>query len=481
MTNTFLRVLPFVACMAWLPCTSIALIMTGKGNDPVNDAGWPAGALAVANLKSRIGWWEGPPFGGGNWNFQYRGDTASFTEALAAFAAIRTPVLELVIHDDSGESPFLKDEAKADADTQYDWSFSVWVPANWHRLYNNPKSFFGADQPQFRQPVDPPRLDLHLRAGGVDFSKIKIPPNIRVKDERASAVGLKVEGGAMVRAEFFDMATGKPISGAHLIVARLPEGKANKADAYDTIADTVSDADGRALAEKISAGNVRISVTAAGYAPRLLGYDQLGERSFRTYSVSLAKASSQSGIVVDADGKPVKGVQVRADSLIALDGRGYPPPDSPNPRSTLTDETGRFTLAGLPAGHATLNARADGYYFGDIFTLHEIPAPAEIRLKVSRACKVHVAVTDKAGKPLSTFENATVMVEIHPKDGAGIGKWSGSGNVAPDGTIDFTGMPAGEYRLTTRPNPGSTARDYASEKLVTLTPGANVTVTMAYR
>jgi hypothetical protein len=27
-----------------------ALIMVGVGNDPVNDAGWPAGAIDVANL-----------------------------------------------------------------------------------------------------------------------------------------------------------------------------------------------------------------------------------------------------------------------------------------------------------------------------------------------------------------------------------------------------------------------------------------------
>ena len=474
MMKTFLRALQLVVCFAWLlPATGVALIMTGTGNEPVSDAGWPAGALAVANLKSRVGWWEGPPFGGGNWNFQYRGDTAAFAGALAAFGAIRAPVLELVIHDEPGTSPFLN------GDAHYDWSFSVWVPASWHHLYNNPKSFFGADQPQFRQPVDPPRLDLYLRAGGVEFSDLLLPANVRVRDERAATTGVK--GGATVRAEFFDMSTGKPIAGAHLTVARLPEGKGNQAEAYEKIADTVSDADGRTLAEKIAAGNVRISVTAAGYAPRMLAYEQLSERSFRTYSVSLAKAAALRGIVVDADDKPVKGVQVRADSVIALDGRGYPPPDSPNPHPALTDDTGHFTLADLPAGHATLSARADGYHFGDLFTLHEIPAPGEIRLRLTRACKVHVAITDKDGKPLATFENAGIMVEIHPKGGDVVGSWGGSGNVAADGTIDFTGMPAGEYRLTTRPNPGSSTREYAPQKNLTLTPGASETVTMVYR
>jgi hypothetical protein len=66
---------PLLAAVLLLPLAAAALMMTGPGNDPVQDAGWPEGALAVANLDCRVGWWEGPPFGGGEWQFQYRGDT----------------------------------------------------------------------------------------------------------------------------------------------------------------------------------------------------------------------------------------------------------------------------------------------------------------------------------------------------------------------------------------------------------------------
>lgn len=477
------RVLHFLqalVCASLLVSPARALIMTGTGNEPVNDAGWPAGALAVANLKSRVGWWEGPPFGGGNWNFQYRGDTAAFVETLTAFGAIRAPALELVIHDEPGESHFLKDEAKPDADTHFDWSFSVWVPSAWHQLFNNPKSVFGSNQPQFRQPVDPPRLDLYLRKGGVDFSKMKVPANVRVKDERASAAGVDTAGGAVVRAEFFDIANGKPVAGAHLIVARLPDGAQNQAEKYETIAEAVSDAAGRAQAGKIPVGNVRVSVTAPGYAPRQLAYEQVSGRSFRTFSVSLAKEAAVRGLVVDSEDKPVPGVEVRADSVLALDGRGYPPPESPNRVSAVTDAAGHFTLADLPAGFATFSAHADGYYFGDIFTIHEVPGAAEIRLRVVRACKVHVIVTDKSGKRLTRFENGAIMVEIEPRDGSGVGKWGGGGDIKPDGTIDFVGMPGGEYRLHTRPNPGSADRTYAPDQVINLAPGASVDVTFAY-
>src|SRR5436309_3316947 len=40
-----------------------ALILVHKGNDPTADHDWPAGAVDVANLKTRAGYWEGPPFG----------------------------------------------------------------------------------------------------------------------------------------------------------------------------------------------------------------------------------------------------------------------------------------------------------------------------------------------------------------------------------------------------------------------------------
>src|SRR5687767_2173946 len=75
-----------------------ALILTGHGNDPVSDRGWPTGALPVANLKTRIAWTEGPPFGGGQWTFYYRGGTAQLQEAITHFARIDAPELDLFLH-----------------------------------------------------------------------------------------------------------------------------------------------------------------------------------------------------------------------------------------------------------------------------------------------------------------------------------------------------------------------------------------------
>ncbi len=162
-----------------------ALIISGTG--PAIGIGWPSGAGAVAYLTSSIGWWEGPPFGGGEWHILFRGDTEAFMQALTNFAAIHTPALDLVIHDGPKQDQFLKRDDKSDNDTRVDWEFVVWNPESWNHLYNNTNVNFTAESPNFRKPVAAPRLDVYIGGGRVDWTKIKIPAGLRVRDERATA------------------------------------------------------------------------------------------------------------------------------------------------------------------------------------------------------------------------------------------------------------------------------------------------------
>src|SRR5688500_13088747 len=76
----------FLALLVAAP--ALGLIQVGRGNDPVRDHNWPAGSLDVANLKTRVAWMEGPPFGGGQHTFLYRGDTAALQAALDLFGKI---------------------------------------------------------------------------------------------------------------------------------------------------------------------------------------------------------------------------------------------------------------------------------------------------------------------------------------------------------------------------------------------------------
>ena len=171
---------------------ALGLILVGSGNTPVQDPGWPAGALAVANLKTRAGWMGGPPFGGGQWTFFYRGGTGQLQETLKTFAAITADRLEVVLHDGRGTSPMLQGDG-------FDWSFEVWVRENWERLFNNPGSFFGTDHPNAGQPVAAPRLDIWLRTEGPDWSKITVPAKLVIQDQRVTAHGFPPGSGSVIR------------------------------------------------------------------------------------------------------------------------------------------------------------------------------------------------------------------------------------------------------------------------------------------
>jgi 5-hydroxyisourate hydrolase-like protein (transthyretin family) len=460
-------VLISLAYLAPLPAS--ALIMVGRGNQPVHDAGWPAGALAMANFESRIGYWEGPPFGGGESHFLFCGNTEGFKDALAVFAAVRAPALDLVIHDGPYEDIFLKEKL--------DWSFTVWVPASWHRLYNNPKTTFNAADPNFRRPVDPPRLDVYVGGeGGIDWAKVKVPAELNVHDERASAAPASLVGGGVLRADIYDMATGKPVAGAHVTVSRNADDGPGRQTIYQAIAEAVSDTNGHAEITMIPAGMCRVTAGADRYATRVLGYERFGDRTFRRFTVELAKSAILSGRAAGADGKPLKGVKVHASSVMAIDGRGY---GGSEELTTETDADGRFELRGLPVGYVQLGARAQGYHFGDLFTIHEVPA-TDVQLRLGGAGVLQVRITDKDGNALAKLEGHEILVEVEPKGGAKIGSWGGSARVKDDGSLEFKDVPPGEYRVTSRPNPSNSDRQYTPEQIVTVTPGGRANVKVVY-
>ena len=472
-----------VACLVCVaPWPAAALIMTGTGNRPVPDAGWPDGALAVANLEARTGWWEGPPFGGGEWHFIYHGGTAALGEALTAFAAIRAPVLEVVLHDGPGTDTFIKGPV--------DWAFTVWVPANWHRLYNNPKSSgFFAGSPNFHQPAAPPHLDVYLGgADSPDWSKLKPPANLRLRDERASAATVQPVGGGLFRADVYDMATGKTVVGARLILSRDAEPRAADAPGYEKIAEALTDASGRAEIQKIPSGNFRFSVLAEGYAPRLMGYGDFDARTFRQITVELAGPATLEGMVIDGEGKPIKGAKVQTAMLLGLDGRAYVAPDEPWAETNAagavvlrhraeTDAAGHFILTGLPTGYATLRAEAPRSYYTDYSTIFETPGTNAV-LHLPAGGSIHVEVTDRGGHPVVRVEGNPVLVTT--EGGPTIGSWGGGATVGADGTCEFKPVPPGEYRINSRPNPSTSNKAYATEQRVSVVAGQVTRVHIIY-
>src|SRR6516162_1167828 len=128
------------AIVALTSSEAFALITGGEGNKPLTDPGWPVGAEAIFNVKSRIAWWEGPPFGGGEWHAECRGDAKALSAVLADFAKLDVKSKRVVLHDGVGRSFWLNannEPAKRDA-AKMDWSFMIWQEANWTRLRQLP-------------------------------------------------------------------------------------------------------------------------------------------------------------------------------------------------------------------------------------------------------------------------------------------------------------------------------------------------------
>src|SRR3954454_22278830 len=92
---------------ALTPLESFALIMGGEGNKPINDPGWPAGAAAIFNHNGRAAWWEGPPFGGGQWYSECRGDAKAVNAVLVEFSRLQAGNKRVVVHDGVGKSFWL--------------------------------------------------------------------------------------------------------------------------------------------------------------------------------------------------------------------------------------------------------------------------------------------------------------------------------------------------------------------------------------
>jgi hypothetical protein len=470
----FLASVLIVSVTPWI---SSALITGSTGNQPVSDPGWPDGALAMANLPSRVGWWEGPPFGGGEWQFLYRGDSKTISDALTNFAAVRAPSLELVMHDGPETNIFIKDSG----DGRVDWTFTVWVPESWHHLYNNPAAAWDANDSNFHKPVAAPRLDVYIGSGQVDWSQVKVPAGLQVRDERASASTVDLSGGSVVQAEVFDMDTGKTIRAAHLIVEKtswtnVPEGHWETAP----LADVETDATGRAEVAKIPADAIKVSIAAPGYVTRRLTQQGNPRPALLKFSTQLAKSSSIRGVVTDAEGKPIAGAKVYPASLLGSDGFGYDTGFQYEPIAksmVTTDAAGSFELPNMPAGYAQISVTAPGYYFGDILSIHPVPT-TNLTLRLERAGKIAVSVSDKNGKPLSRFEGNPLLVNVESADGRN--NWSGGAMVGNDSTASFENVPPGKYRVTSRPNPATSNRDYAPEQTITVEGGKDNRVRITY-
>ena len=439
------------------PSVACALITGGKGNAPVNDPGWPEGAAAVFNVNARVAWWEGPPYGGGQWHAECRGDAAALNEVLQNFAKISAKTRRLIVSDGVGHSFWLdannEDEEGA---ADIDWMFMVWVPGNWQQLRRLPVGL----RPQGKD-VDAPVPELHVYTGGnVKWSDVEVPDGIEVVDNRLEAHGFTLDDGTVLEGTVIDLETGEPVVAEMQLqfVKPLETGGYE----YTTVEQAETDEVGRWVLKSAPEGWHRVVVAADGYVPRIVGYEVFrGQPEWHWYAASLARTATVTGRILDEQGQPLADARVLFRDVAATTGELY---QSSSEYTVQTDDDGRFELARLPIGAARVTVYKDGYCFIGLGPEIELPSQ-DVQLTMKEAAQLQVVVD---------FENAErpggYIVSISPAEGEKVGSWGGSGNVDASGAITFENVPPGTYVLTGRPNPGS-AKQTTDPVTVTLEGG----------
>jgi hypothetical protein len=423
--------------------TAHALIMGEAGNNPIRERAWPKGAVDVANLKSRIAWWEGPPYGGGEWHFEYRGDTATFNEALKVFARVRAPKLRLVVLDGKAQSFWLNSNRDADKNEPMDWTLTVWEAERFNRLFNNPKTTFGSDSENFRQDVPVPEITVYT-GGSIDWSGVEVPKGIEVDDRRLEAHGYKLSDGVVIQATAWDITNSRPIENAELVVERIEPDPAGGYQ-YPEAIRVSANAEGKIVLKGSPAGWTQIILRADGYAPKIINYARDDQPRWYSHDVKLAKAIRVTGTVVGENGAAVAKANVRIDDVVGSDGKGY---RTSRELKAVSDDQGQFTIENVPSGFGRFRAYADDYVFkglGETQELNDKP----VSVAVVKAGKLHV----KVDFGTAALEGGYI-IEVEPEGGSMVGSWGGSANLQTDKTYTFTHVPPGRYTLHGRPNPG---------------------------
>ena len=438
-----------LALLVLQPRAAHALIRGGEGNSPLNDPGWPQGAAAVFNVRHRVSWWEGPPFGGGQWHAECRGDAAALNAVLQDFAKIDVKQRRIVVHDGGGRSFWLnpnREQAK-EADAAIDWVFMVWVPDNWQRLHGMPARVRPRDgRPGDEGPV--PQIDV-FAGGRINWADVKVPEGIEVIDERLEAHGYALTDGTVLEGTVVDLASGAPLPARMRL--ELIEPQPTGGYRYTPAGFSMADRIGKWVLKKAPAGWYRIVVEADGYVARVLGFGQLDDQpKWHEYRGGLSKPGPVAGRVTDESGQPLPEVQVRLhDMFVEPDGL-Y---ESPDGFEMLTDAEGKFHSDAVPIGTASVWIHKPGYVRPGLGPTIQTPAD-DIQLTMVQAAKVQVVVDFTA-----TTRPEGYIVEMAPEEGATVGKWSGSGNIDASGAISFDNVPPGRYVLKGRPNPGNAAQE----------------------
>lgn len=440
-----------------------ALITGGEGNDPVKDPGWPKGGAAVFNTETRVAWWEGPPFGGGQWHAECKGDAAALSLLLDDFSKVDIPIKRVVLHDGFGHSFWLNPNGDKEklAKSLIDWTVMLWQPDRLKFQRGLPAGFRAVEG-------EPILAQIDVYTGGfVRWADVIVPKGIEVVDERLEAHGFKATDGTVIEGKVVDLATMKPLMATLVLEEILPQ----KQGGYEYVKrmEVQADAQGHWVVKHAPAAWCRLVLQADGYVSRVIAHGKYDDKPrWLEHNSGLSKSAPVSGRVVDAAGKPLADVEVRISDLDAKNGGRY---DTGDDSKIKTDAAGRFRIEAVPLGTASVWVHKPGYVRPGLGPKFDTPA-SDLLLKMlpSATLKVRVDFSD-------TTRPEGYIVSIKPEGGEVVGSWGGGGNIDAEGQITFQNIPPGKYIVTGRPNPGSDKQETPPEK-VDLQGGASKELTI---
>ncbi len=423
---------------------ALALIMGGVGNKPIRDPGWPKGAAALFNHEGRVAYWEGPPFGGGEWHSECRGDAKALNTVLAGFSQLDVKSKRVVVHDGVGHSFWLNPnrEAAKRASATIDWSLMVWVPANWGALRRLPADLNRVD-PREAAKGPPAQIDVYV-GGGIRWADVSMPDGLDLIDQRLEAHGFTQADGIVVEGKVVDLANQRPIAAQMRLerIETLPTGGYR----YVNVAETTADAQGHWVLKKAPAGWNRIVIEAKGFVPRVAGHAQFEDHpAWASYDSGLLPSAPVSGVVTDDRGLPLEDVALQFHDVVATAGGRY---ESTHEYAVKTGADGRFQFSHLPPGKASIWVRKKGYVRPGLGQPITMPMD-DITLEMTMSGHIKIKVDFKDNPP------GGYIVHMNPVGGAAVGKWSGSGNINAMNELAFEDVPPGRYVVYGQPNPGS--------------------------
>jgi hypothetical protein len=396
----------------------------------------------IFNHTGRIAWWEGPPFGGGQWHAEGRGDAMSLNAILIDFARLDVKTKRIVVRDGAGHSFWLAPNGEPEklAAANIDWVFMVWQAANWERLHKMPVDL----NPTEPGETDPPS-QIDVFTAGLRWADVIIPKGIEVVDQRLEAHGFTAADGVVIEGRVSDLSTKQPVAATTRLQRVEPQKQGGYR--YPVVAESKADDKGHWVLKKVPAAWVRVVVEAEGFVPRVAGYARFDEQPrWQSYDCALSRPATVSGRVTDEGGQPLPDVVVRLDNVQPESGGRY---QSPLEYTFKTDAEGRFRADQVPVGKATIWLHKPGYCRPGLGQPITTPQ-GDVELKMMKSSRVRVTV-DFTGKA----RPEGYMVKIEPEGGEAVGKYGGSGNIDAKNQMAFENVPQGRYVLRGQPNPGS--------------------------